>query len=273
MVKELSQNHPIRPLIDYGNFVVRARLLEEGLREAGYGILKPPKYPFPIITLASPRAFDGQSLLQEILEDARNGKLDPQPPSFIDIGFKRPFSHPDGSFRSGYRTYEEEDPLQMLDEQLGQDNSLQCLSLAWGERPYDPAGEICDAAVSLEDLSYSVATGIEETVHSENNARALALEIEFAGIGGWHRWATIYPKSESPLFAKLAIDIAEKARKIGQKVAALVCVEDFFEDTYDTEQGAVVSSDDLIRMGEGGLINLSQEICEKLRNRRSNLYE
>lgn len=267
----------------YANFVSRASLFRERLEEAGqemgFEIVGLPKYVFPQITLASPEFFEGEKLLRSFLLDSLQGKIAEQKPSYVSVWFKDPFYHPfDGTTRSGFTwaINRKEDTLEMLKKQLDRKNPITYgLDLAWGENPHSLDREIAEATVFLSNPAWCKIEYPDyplDPVDTENNAVEFAKKVEEKGIKDWFEWAhIIYIKSESPLFAHLALDLARRAKKC-TPVAAMMYIEDFWEDTYDKRNGDILMPSDLETMEASELVDLSCEMIKRFDGLRSHEY-
>jgi len=95
----------------------------------------------------------------------------------------------------------------------------------------------------------------------------LARKVNASGINQWLEWAYVYPKSESDLFARLTLELAKRAALEDRKTAALVCVDNFPEDTYDKENGVIVLPESLNKLNAQQLVQISKKVAEESGNR------
>lgn len=281
MTHELTGPHldSFNALARYGNFVSMADALRRKIEEAtGIECVGLPKYPFPEVWFASPEPFNTSSLQRTLVDEAikPHGRSVFSGATYIYIGFREKFSHPDGSFRSGFRwgVNREEDTMDMLRFELHRRNAIDDVTLAWGENPFDILDEHCDAALythNLRNLDWEDQP--EYALGSENNTEAFAARLRETGTFDWLHWAWITSGSNSPLFAHLTKELIAKTKKVTrQPVAAALFVRDVFENGFDKEDGKVLPPKELAALSVDQLIALATEISQALAPYRSNSY-
>lgn len=281
MPPELTGPHleSFNTLADYANFVSMADALRRKIEEAtGKECVGLPKYPFPEVWFASPEPFDTSKLKRTLVDEAikPHGRSVFTGATYIHIGFREKFSHPDGSFRSGFRwgANREEDTMDMLRFELHRRNAIDDVTLAWGENPFDIFDEHCDAALyvyNLQDLDREDQTGY--ALGSVNNTEAFAARLRETGTFDWLHWAWITSGSTSPLFARLTKELIVKTQKVTRQPAAVALfVRDVFEEGFDKEDGKVLLPKELAALSVDKLTVLATEISQALAPYRSNSY-
>lgn len=274
-LNELAAFRTLRESLESGD-------LRESLEQRKFEVSFVPEYPFPTVTFASPNPFSGDSIFRPFLINAISGKISDKLPTIIRVCFQQQFRHLGGKTDAYFHwatnpEIDESGNLEELFQELDNRNLIAGITLAWGENPLDPRGEIADAHISLDDFSFHLhrwQTPWKDInpVQTMNNTAAFAEKIDQTGIGQWCEWGHLYPTSSSPLFAKVATNLVNIVNQQKLSTAVLIGIDDVPEDTYDKQDGEIILPNQLESMTAERFVEISRAITEKFKGNRSHKW-